>query len=133
MPVNLDFTGLEKALEILSKEFREMKEEFDKLYDEMSAMFVYELEDKACKSLPALLERDYGVKVVDKLVQEFIFDPKSRNYIEVNIFGKGIKDGESIVIFGEAKSRLSKNKVNEFLRKKVERILKIYDKVFPSS
>ncbi len=117
----------EEELRSLVVEFRGMKRQFGELSDAVG----YRLEDRACKALPVLLERDYGVKVVDKLVQEFIFDPKSGNYIEVNIFGKGVRDDESIVIVGEAKSRLSKNKVNEFLRKKVERISKIYDKVFP--
>ena len=117
----------EERLALLIKEFRDMRRQFGDLSDSVG----YGLEDRACKFLPKLLERDYGVKVIGKLVQEFIFDPGSGKYIEVNIFGKGTRDGESVVIIGEAKSRLSKNKVNEFIRDKVNKISKIYENVFP--
>jgi len=117
----------EERLALLIKEFRDMRRQFGDLSDSVG----YGLEDRACKFLPKLLERDYGVKVIGKLVQEFIFDPRSGKYIEVNIFGKGTRDGESVVIIGEAKSRLSKNKVNEFIRDKVNKISKIYENVFP--
>jgi len=117
----------EERLALLVKEFKDMRKQFGDLSDSVG----YGLEDKACRALPGLLERDYGVRVDGKLVQEFVFDPGSGRYIEVNIFGKGKRDGESVVIVGEAKSRLSKNKVNEFLRDKVNKISKIYGNVFP--
>ncbi|MCP4104117.1 MAG: chordopoxvirus fusion protein [Desulfobacteraceae bacterium] len=79
----------------------------------------YGLENAAYPKLPDLLHRDFGLAVQERLVRRFVKDKKG-NDIEVNIFGKATRDGEDVVIVGEAKSQLSKNDIKRFLRKKVK-------------
>ncbi len=55
----------------------------------------YRLEDEAMKSLPDLLARDFGVKVIGKLRRDFV-EISPGQYIEVNIIGSAKKMGRSI-------------------------------------
>ncbi len=116
----------EEQLGMLIQEFRQMRKQFGDLSDAIG----YGLEDRAFKALPELLERDYGIKVETKLKRTFIKD-REGNEIEVNIFGFAKRNGEEIVIIGEAKSQLSKNKVDDFIKRKLSKISLVYEKVFP--
>jgi len=51
--------------------------------------------------------------------------------IEVNIIGEGEKNGRKITIIGESKSQLSKRNVDEFIKKKLERLEEVYKEIFP--
>jgi hypothetical protein len=68
--------------------------------------------------------------VQQRLVRKFVEDNKG-NDIEVNIFGKAIKDGKEVVIIGESKSQLSTNDIDNFLRKKIKRFEGMFESVFP--
>ena len=83
----------------------------------------YRLEDEAIKSLPALLKRDLGVEIVGRLTRDYVEIAPGR-YVEVNIFGKAVGDGEELVIIGEAKSQLRKRDVDGFI-KKCERLSQV--------
>jgi hypothetical protein len=96
----------------------------------LSMTMGYTLEDKAFKALPALLKKDYGLIVKEKLKRKFITDNKGQP-VEVNIIGQADQNGQTSVIVGEAKSQLSKNDIDAFMRKKLNRLKGIYDRIFP--
>jgi hypothetical protein len=90
----------------------------------------YTLENQAFKALPALLKKDYGLTVKEKLRRKFVTDNKGHP-IEINIIGEAAQNGQTSVIVGEAKSQLSKNDVDAFVIKKLNRLKGIYDRIFP--
>jgi len=90
----------------------------------------YGLENQAYKSLPRLLERDFGIVVTEGLKRRWVRDNEGEE-IEVNIIGEGERDGKKITIVGECKSHLSKNKVDAFVRRKLERLEGVFDEIFP--
>jgi len=116
----------ELAIVELSSEFEKMR----KLFGNLSDAIGYGLEDRAIKSLPKLLERDHNIKVEGELRRLFLKTDEGW-YTEVNIFGFGIKDNKRIAIIGEGKSQLSKNGVDEFIKKKLQKLTKTYPDMFP--
>ncbi|MCP4107256.1 MAG: hypothetical protein GY749_17225 [Desulfobacteraceae bacterium] len=114
-------------------ELHELADEHKKTRQQLGGLAMtvgYGLEDKAYPKLPALLHRDFGLVVQERLVRRFVKDKKG-NYIEVNIFGKATRNGEDLVIVGESKSQLSKNDIKRFLRKKVKPFEGVFDHMFP--
>ena len=75
----------------------------------------YGLEDKAIKGLPPVLDSDYGIKVTGRLVRKYVEHPDGR-HDELNVFGEGVRDGKPLSILGEAKARLSKKHISDFLK-----------------
>ena len=76
----------------------------------------YVLEDRAIRSLPAILSERFGITVTGSLRRSFIEHPDGRTS-ELNIFGRGNnRSNETVTILGEAKSRLSKKHVDSLLR-----------------
>ncbi len=102
----------EQTIQKLTQEQIKIKEELGGL----SHTVGYRLEDEAMKALPQLLKQDFGVEVVGRLKRDFIEISKN-NYIEVNIFGEGRKNGNEYAIVGEAKSQLKKKDIDNFLKK----------------
>lgn len=84
----------------------------------------YVLEDRALAYLPEILKKDYRIEIVESLKRDYI-ELSPRNFVEVNIIGKGKKNGKEVWIIGECKSQLKKKDVDEFLKKlkKIEKIL----------
>ncbi len=115
----------EKEIKTLIKEHKETREQLGGL----AMGFGYQLEDLAYKKLPGLLEKDPGITIKDGLKRTYLKDNEGE-FIEVNIFGKGEKQGKVVTIIGEAKAQLSKKKVDEFLRKKIMRLDGLYENVF---
>jgi chromosome segregation ATPase len=102
----------EQAIQRLTQEQIKIKEELGGL----SHTVGYRLEDEAMKAIPKLLKQDFGVEVVGRLKRDLIEISKN-NYIEVNIFGEGRKNGKEYMIVGEAKSQLKKRNIDDFLKK----------------
>lgn len=115
----------EEELKTLIKEHKKTREHLGGL----SMGFGYFLEDQAYKKLPQLLEKDFGIKIKDELKRIYLKDGED-NPIEVNIFGHGEKEGKEVTIIGEAKAQLSRNDVNTFLKKKINRLDGLYKNVF---
>jgi len=90
----------------------------------------YTLENAAYKALPSLLHRDYGVQVDGALIRQYVQDNQGE-HIEVNIFGQGRRNGETLTIVGESKAQLSKNDIDNFLRRKIQRLQGRYPNLFP--
>jgi hypothetical protein len=125
-----DLAEAQKRTEI---ELRELVGEHRKTRTQLGALSMtigYTLEDKAFKALPALLKKDYGLIVKEKLKRKFVTDNKGQP-VEVNIIGQADQNGQTSVIVGEAKSQLSKNDIDAFMRKKLNRLKGIYDRIFP--
>jgi DNA repair exonuclease SbcCD ATPase subunit len=75
----------------------------------------YSLEDRAYKSLPKLLKKDFNIDIEEKLIRTYLELGKEK-FIEVNIFGKGKQKDKQVVIIGEGKSQLKKTDVDKFLK-----------------
>ena len=75
----------------------------------------YVLEDRAFVGLLPLLEREYGLKVLEPLKRDFV-EIGPGKYLEVNILGKAVQDGKKFVIIGECKTQLKKEDINKFLK-----------------
>lgn len=89
------------------------------------------LENEAYKFLPALLKQEFGLEVQGKLTRKFVKD-KAGEQIEVNIVGEATRNGDHLLIIGECKAQLSKNKVEAFFRKKLKRLEGVYEaELFP--
>lgn len=110
----------------LTEEMRETRKQLGGLATTVG----YSLENRAYQALPALLARDYGLMIEERLKRRFIQD-KQGQYIEVNIFGQARRNGQTVTIIGESKSQLSKNEVDNFIRRKLSRLQGVYPDLFP--
>lgn len=90
----------------------------------------YRLEDEAFRALPALLARDHGLEVTGRLRRDYVTDTRGRA-LEVNILGTARRDGQEVTIIGESKAQLSKNKVDEFIARRVHALREVFAHVFP--
>lgn len=90
----------------------------------------YRLEDLAYRALPDLLARDYGITLQERLTRGYVVDDRGR-VMEVNILGKAQRNGQAVTIVGESKAQLSKNDVDQFIRRRLERLRGVYSEVFP--
>jgi predicted nuclease with TOPRIM domain len=117
----VNVSRLEHKVEDLVGEMKVFKRELGGL----SHTVGYRLEDEAMKSLPALLSRDLSIETQGSLIRDYI-EIGPRNYVELNIWGHGIKDGKTVEIIGEAKSQLKKRDVDQFLQtlKIIEPVIK---------
>ena len=114
-----------RAIQELAEAQRRTEEELRKLIGEhrrtreelggLSHTVGYILEDRAYVSLPELLKRDTGVEV-EELKRDFVEFAPGR-YEEINILGKGRRDGERVWIIGDCKAQLKKRDVDAFLRR----------------
>jgi hypothetical protein len=116
----------EASLEKLIREHAKTREQLGGL----SLTVGYRLEDEAIKSLPALLHKDHGLEVKGRLRRGYLKDRAGRS-LEVNLYGEAARNGETVLIIGEAKSQLSRKGVDEFLRKRVKEFKDAYPVVFP--
>lgn len=71
----------------------------------------YSLENEAYRALPALM-RQHGIEITERLVRTEVEGE------EINVLGKGRRNGAEVLIVGEAELRLTTmNKVRQLLRK----------------
>jgi hypothetical protein len=90
----------------------------------------YGLEDRAYQALPRLLKQDFDIETEKPLYRRYIRDHTGA-MLEVNIFGATTQAGKRVQVIGEAKSQLSKSKIDEFIRKKLKRLEGAYPSLFP--
>ncbi len=135
-----DFDGLKAIVKELAEAQTRTEEALQKLTEEqgearkqlggISMTIGYTLENEAFKALPGLLQRDFGIIVRGKPKRKYVTDNKGKS-IEVNIIGEATKEGKEIVIVGETKSQLSKNDVDSFVRRKLNRLEGVFEEMFP--
>jgi uncharacterized coiled-coil protein SlyX len=113
----VNVSRLERKVEDLVGEMKRMKGSMQDMKQEIGGLYHtvgYRLEDEAMKSLPSLLKRDLSVDTQGPLIRDYI-DIGPKKYMELNIWGHGVKDGKAVEIVGEAKSQLKKRDVDKFL------------------
>ena len=115
----------ETELQNFIKEHRETRKQLGGL----TITVGYTLENAAYKALPALLRKDHGLLLKGRLRRQFIKDKDGKD-MEVNLIGEASKRGRKVMVIGECKSQLSKNGVDEFLRR-LKRLEGVYSDVFP--
>ncbi len=115
----------EESLRNLITEFGEMKKQIGGITDTIG----YTLENEAFKHLPQLLLKDLGIKIEEKIKRTYLKNIEGEEK-EVNIYGIGKRNGEEVTIIGEAKSQLSKNEIDRFL-KRIEKFKGLYKNIVP--
>ena len=123
---------LTEDVRILASEMGKMKDEMGEIKKQVGGLSItvgYTLENEAYRYLPRLLKEDYGLELLEPLIRTFVKDQKGRD-LEVNIFGRAQREGEELVILGEAKAQLSKKDIDRFLRRKIKPLEGIFPKTF---
>jgi len=90
----------------------------------------YTLENAAYRALPGLLARDHGVRLVEGLRRDFVVDAGGQAW-EVNILGRAEVSGQVVWVVGESKVQLSRNDVDRFVRRRLERLEPVLGRVLP--
>jgi chromosome segregation ATPase len=105
---------LTRQVRALTEEMREIKMELRDVRRELGGLgksFSYSLENEAFRMLPKFLKEKYSIEIEEKFIRKEIGGK------EINIFGFGKKDGKSIIVIGEARSRIdTKEKIEEVLQ-----------------
>ena len=99
----------EEELHKLAAEHRVTRERVEGLSNTVG----YSLEDRAYKSLPSILGAK-GIRVEGRLIRRYVQIGKKER--QVNIYGHGYRNGQRVLILGEAKVRPSRREVDRFLR-----------------
>ncbi|MBI3326049.1 MAG: hypothetical protein HYZ81_05015 [Nitrospinae bacterium] len=76
--------------------------------------FGYMLENEAYRSLPTIMRERFAIEVVQRFLRQYVTLADGTE-AEVDIMGKGMRNGEEITIIGEAKSLLEGGDVDHFL------------------
>ena len=123
---------LAEAQKKTEEELRKLIGEHKKTREELGGLshtVGYILEDRAYLGLPELIKRDFGIEI-EEIKRDFIEISPNR-YEEINLLGKGKKNGSSIWILGECKTQLKKRDIDLFL-KKLSRIEHLFpgEKIF---
>lgn len=116
----------EQVLYQLIEEHKDTKKQLGGLSDTVG----YTLENAAYKALPELLKRDFGIIIKERLKREYVRD-KDGKYIQINIIAPASRNSQDIMIIGESKSQLSKNKIDDFIRKKLNRLKGVFNEIIP--
>jgi len=106
----------EMEIQGLTRELKKTRSELGGLASSVG----YALENEAFRALPSFLGEKYGIKVVDKLVRAEIGGE------EVNLFGRGKRDGKEVFIVGEVELKLTSVSKLKQLDKKVEAVYREY-------
>jgi DNA repair exonuclease SbcCD ATPase subunit len=101
----------EESLKKLIEDHSKTREKLEGL----SHSFGYLLEDRAMKSLPKILKRNYNIKAVGNFVRDYFII--NGEHVEVNIFGRVKKGNKEYILIGEAKSQVTKKAIDKFLKK----------------
>ena len=116
----------EHSLNELIKEHKETRKQVGGLATTVG----YTLENQAYKALPHLLQRDFGLMVQGRLKRGYLKDNQGKE-LEVNIIGQALQKDRTVTLLGESKSQLSKQKVDEFVRKRLRRFEGVIPECFP--
>jgi len=67
----------------------------------------YALENEAYRMVPAVLEEKHGIEMTERFVRTYVEGE------EINLFGRGRRDGQDILIVGETKLRLDERRTGK--------------------
>jgi hypothetical protein len=91
---------LAAAMARLSDAQRETRTELGGLSRSVS----YALENDAYRALPGYLRAQHGIEISERFVRREVGGE------EINIFGRGVRDGQPVLIVGEVKLRLDERR-----------------------
>ena len=117
---------LAKALAETQRQIQELTHQMGEMRRELGGLgrsMAYALENEAYRMLPAFLAERYGIRVTERFVRTYIGDE------EINLFGRGRRDGQEVLIVGEVKVRAEKGRREdplEQLEQKVEVVREVY-------
>jgi len=100
----------ERSLNRLIGDHRQTRERLESMSDAVG----YNLENQSYKGLPPLLKRDLGLEIEDRLIRRYLPTEKKGQYLQVNIYGWGKKNGQKTLILGEAKTSISRREITRF-------------------
>jgi ABC-type transporter Mla subunit MlaD len=130
----------EQRVEALARRMEELTGRVEELADRLgetnrqlgglAATVGYTLENAAYRALPGLLARDHGVRLVEGLRRDFVLDAGGQAW-EVNILGRAEVSGQVVWVVGESKVQLSRNDVDRFVRRRLERLEPVLGRVLP--
>jgi len=130
----------EERVEALARRMEELTGRVEELADRLgetnrqlgglAATVGYTLENAAYRALPGLLARDHGVRLVEGLRRDFVVDAGGQAW-EVNILGRAEVSGQVVWVVGESKVQLSRNDVDRFVRRRLERLEPVLGRVLP--
>jgi seryl-tRNA synthetase len=118
--------GLERAMQELAQAQARTEQQIEKLVEaqqnlaqqvgRLSDTIGFGLEDIAKVVLPGYLQRHFGVMLEGVLGEELNrhFFHINGTDVEINLYGEGQRDGQRVVVLGEAKSRIYGNDVEKF-------------------
>ncbi len=99
----------QKKTEIKFNELAEVQKNTIERLEGISNSVGYSLENNAYKGLPDLLKKE-GIDVEGRIIRKYYEEN------QINIWGSGKKNGETLLILGEVKVRPSKKEIDRFLR-----------------
>ena len=130
----------EQRVEALARRMEELTGRVEELADRLgetnrqlgglAATVGYTLENAAYRALPGLLARDHRVRLVEGLRRDFVVDAGGQAW-EVNILGRAEVSGQVVWVVGESKVQLSRNDVDRFVRRRLERLEPVLGRVLP--
>ena len=100
----------EGELGTLTAAFEGLKTEVKSLSDTVGLG----LEDLGSAVLPSYIERTYGISAVTFSRKFITIDGKG---IEINLYAEGKREGETIILLGEAKNRIRKAEVSKYVKR----------------
>jgi len=111
--------GLERAMQELAQAQARTEQQMGRLTQQVGALsdsIGYGLEDIAKVVLPGYLQRHFGIRLEGVLGEELNrhFFHINGTDVEINLYGEGERDGQRVVVLGEAKSRIYGNDVEKF-------------------
>jgi len=111
--------GLERAMQELAQAQARTEKQIENLARQVGALsdsIGYGLEDIAKVVLPGYLQRHFGIVLKGKLGEELNrhFFHIDGTDVEINLYGEGERDGQRVVVLGEAKSRIYSSDVEKF-------------------
>jgi len=111
--------GLEQAMQELAQAQARTEQQMERLAQQVGGLsdsIGYGLEDIAKVVLPGYLYRHFGIVLKGKLGEELDrhFFHIDGSDVEINLYGEGERDGQRVVVLGEAKSRIYRSQVEKF-------------------
>ena len=101
------------------KELRNLAYQVGRLSDTVG----YGLEDLGQWILPAYLEKAYGITGIKRCTRKFVAVDSQK--AEIDLYARGKRNGETVVVLGESKNRIGKTEVKNFVKR-----LRFLEKVF---
>jgi hypothetical protein len=77
--------------------------------------FGYMLENEAYRSLPSIMREKFGIDVQQRFLRKYVTLADGTD-AEIDILGKGVRNGAEVTIIGETKSLLEGGDVDHFLQ-----------------